>query len=180
MQDLSLHILDIAENAITAGARNVNISILEDASRDLLILEIVDDGRGMNQEELKKAIDPFVTTKLTRNIGLGLPLLNDAAKASNGNLEILSTPGNGTRVIATFQHSHIDRKPLGNMADTITALVTACEDLNIVFVHEREGRKFVFDTKEIREALADSPLHSAKALSVIRGYLNQEEESLIH
>jgi signal transduction histidine kinase len=180
MQDLSLHILDIAENAIAAGARSISILVLEDTTRDVLTLEIVDDGRGMSQEELKKAVDPFVTTKLTRKVGLGLPLLNDAAKAANGNLEILSTPGVGTRVIATFQHSHVDRKPLGSLADTITALVTGCEDLNIVFVHERGERRFVFDTKEVREELADSPLHSAKAMSVIRGYLNQEEESLIH
>jgi len=180
MQDLSLHILDIAENAIAAGAKNINISVIEEVSQDILRLEIADDGRGMTEDETKDSVDPFVTTKPTRDVGLGLPLLKDAARVANGKLEICSVPGAGTTVKASFQHSHIDRKPLGSMVDTITALVTGCQDLNIVFVHEREGRRFVFDTKEIREELAGSSLQCAKALSVIRGYLIQEESSLSH
>ncbi len=180
MVDLSLHILDIAENSIAAGARNIRITVTEDAPGDLLRIDVVDDGRGMQLEELKKSGDPFYTTKPGHKTGLGLALLKQAVQESNGRLDMTSSPDHGTTVSALFQASHPNCKPLGNMADTITALVTACQDIDIVYVHVREGRKLVFDTKEIREELAGDTLQSAKARTVIRGYLSQEEDSLTH
>ncbi|MCX6133880.1 MAG: ATP-binding protein [Ignavibacteriales bacterium] len=180
MEDLSLHILDIAENSIAAGARNIHISVTEDVPGDLLHIEVTDDGKGMRSEEMQRADDPFYTTKPAHTTGMGLALLQQAAKEANGRMEITSSPERGTTVSAVFQASHPDRKPLGSMTDTITALVTACEDVDVVFLHVREGRRFVFDSKEIREELAGDPLQSVKARMVIRGYLNQEEDSLIH
>ena len=178
MEDLSLHILDIAENSIAAGARTVSIAVLEDGSADLLSLEIADDGKGMSPGDLEKAADPFFTTRTTRRIGLGLALLREAAVAANGTTHISSAPGAGTTVRATFQMSHIDRKPLGQMADTILALIATPGEFDILYTHTRDGKTVTFDTREIRAELQGIALNSAGALSAIREHLNQEEDSL--
>jgi hypothetical protein len=172
--------LDIAENSIAAGSRNIHICVTEDTSADFLCVEVTDDGHGMEAADLQKADDPFHTTKAEHKTGLGLALLKQAAVEANGKMEMASSQGRGTSITAVFQSDHPDRKPLGSMADTITALVTAYEGIDVVFVHIREGKKLVFDTKEIREELAGAPLQSAKARMVIRGYLKQEEDSLTH
>jgi len=104
MEDLSLHILDIAENSIAASAARIEIRIEEDKAKDLLTIEIKDDGKGMNEQTLKKALDPFFTTRTTRRVGLGLSLLTQAAKDTGGNLELNSAPGEGTAVRASFHH----------------------------------------------------------------------------
>jgi hypothetical protein len=180
MEDLSLHILDIAENSIAAGAHNISIVVTEDSTHDLLVIEITDDGKGMNEEALKSAADPFYTTRTTREIGFGLALLEEAAEMASGGMEIQSTPNLGTKVRATFQFSHIDRKPLGDMVETITALLCSSVEVHVLYVHARDGNKVVFDTKEIRDELGSISLNSVKAISVIRGYLNQEENTLAH
>jgi hypothetical protein len=180
MEDLSLHILDIAENSIAAGARNLSIVITEDEAGNLVTLEVADDGKGMEGAQVAQAADPFFTTRTTKSVGLGLSLLKQAAELANGTMDIRSAPGAGTKVVATFQSSHIDRKPLGSMADTIITLISACDEMNIVYIHVRDGKKLVFDSKQIREELAGAPLNSVKALDVIRGYLNQEEDTLTH
>jgi K+-sensing histidine kinase KdpD len=178
MEDLSLHILDIAENAVSAGARNLSIGVTEDLARDLLSIVIADDGRGMSADAVRQADDPFFTTRTTRRVGLGLALLREAATAANGSLEIRSTPGAGTTVRATFQLSHIDRKPLGSMAETITALMATAAEIDIEYTRTRNGRSLVLDTKEIRRQLDGMLLNSVGALSLIRDYLRKEENSL--
>jgi anti-sigma regulatory factor (Ser/Thr protein kinase) len=178
MEDLSLHILDIAENALTAGARNLSIEVQEDHSADLLTVAIADDGRGMSSEIAARAADPFTTTRTTRKVGLGLALLREAAVAAGGGLEIRSSPGKGTTVTATFRLGHIDRKPLGSMAETILALLAAPGQVEIVYRHARDGRVVAFDTKEIRRRLEGLPIHSTEVLRFVRDYLTQEEASL--
>lgn len=122
MEDLSLHILDIVENALRAGARNVVIRLFESAEDDRLVLEIIDDGEGMDEESVRRSCDPFFTTKPGKRIGLGLPFLAQAAQEAEGKLEIESAPGRGTKVRATFRLSHIDRKPIGNLEETLRCL----------------------------------------------------------
>ena len=122
MRDLSLHILDIAENSVEARARRIDIRIEENHRLDRMTLEIVDDGAGMDKDIASRALDPFVTTKKTRRIGLGLPLLVQAARAAGGKLTLRSRPGRKTKVRATFRLSHIDRKPLGDIAQTLAYL----------------------------------------------------------
>jgi anti-sigma regulatory factor (Ser/Thr protein kinase) len=180
MEDLSLHILDVAENAITAGAENISIVVQEDVARDLLTIEITDDGKGMGEDALEKASDPFYTTRTTRKVGLGLALLKEAAAMANGQVDIRSAPNRGTTVRATFQLSHIDRKPLGKMADTITALLATRSDINISYRHEREGGILQFDTKELKRRLDGLPLNTVRTLSFLNKYLNQEEDNLSH
>jgi hypothetical protein len=179
MEDLSLHILDIAENSIAAGARNLTILICEDSAADLLSLEITDDGKGMSADIVRQAAHPFYTTRTTRKVGLGLALLEEAAAAANGAMTILSEPGKGTSITATFQLGHIDRKPLGNMAETITALIATHRGMNILYRHMRNGTTVLLDTKEIRRRTGSAPLDSVEALRVIREYLDREEHILV-
>lgn len=153
MQDLSLHILDIVENATKAGATLIEINILEDINKDLLQITIKDNGRGMDAEILKGATDPFVTTRTTRRVGLGLPLLEQAAKETGGNLLITSEPGKGTEVVATFQESHIDRKPVGDMGATLTTLIMGNPGLDFIYYSNLDGEEIEVDTRSIRDEL---------------------------
>jgi len=178
MEDLSLHILDIAENSINAGARNISIVVEEELHLDRLTIEIADDGKGMSAEVTERAADPFYTTRKTRRIGMGLALLKEAAAMANGGLEIRSLPNSGTTVRATFQLNNIDRKPLGNMAETITALLATENQVNILYRHSRGANTVIFDSKHLENQLGDILLSSIEALNLVRTYLEQEESSL--
>ncbi len=149
MEDLSLHILDVVENSIEANASKIEIKIIEEKNKDLLVIEIKDNGRGMNKETINKVLDPFYTTRTTRKVGMGLSLLAQAAKVSNGNFEINSKVGEGTKVKATFQYSHIDRKPIGNMDDTIVTLITSHPEINFVYEYQNEDENFILDSNDI-------------------------------
>jgi anti-sigma regulatory factor (Ser/Thr protein kinase) len=140
MEDLSLHILDIVENSFAAAAKVVKILISEDTERDSLRLEIVDDGKGMSEEMRKNALNPFFTTRTTRRVGLGLPLLAQAARDTGGDLDLESAPGKGTTVRATFQLSHPDRKPLGDIAATLMTIQAARPEVELVFQYEKDGQ----------------------------------------
>jgi anti-sigma regulatory factor (Ser/Thr protein kinase) len=179
MDDLSLHVLDVAENSVAAGATRLEIVIIEDTAGDTMTLRIADDGRGMDAQAAERATDPFFTTRTTRRVGLGLPLLEEAARATGGSLHLESGPGRGTAVEATFRLGHIDRKPLGNMAETIIALIVRNEALDVSYRHERDGRAISFDTSEIRARLAGESLNRPETLRFIREYVTQEEKSLI-
>ncbi len=155
MQELALHILDIVENGITAGANLIQILVEEMPSEDRLTLRVDDNGRGMPAEKLKKPDDPFITSRTTRRVGLGLPLLAAAAKRCDGRLEVESQPGKGTRVTAVFRYRHIDRAPIGDMAATMATLLMGNPSVDFVYTHVFEGDRFVFDTREIKKELGD-------------------------
>jgi anti-sigma regulatory factor (Ser/Thr protein kinase) len=176
MQDLSLHILDIAENSINASAKNIDIRIVEDTKKDMLTIEIIDDGKGMNSEFKDKVIDPFTTTRTTRKVGLGIPLLKAASEIAGGRLTIESAPGTGTIVTATFQLSHIDRKPVGSMADTILTLAAGNPEINIRYIHKRNGKEFVFDTKNFLKNSNGSSKNISQALSEMKKYLKENSK----
>lgn len=159
MEDLSLHILDIAENSIMAGATEVEIRITEDLKRNYLEIEIQDDGLGMRQSIAEKATDPFFTTKSVRKVGLGLSLFKEAARRAGGDLILHSNPGQGTRVKATFQHSHIDRQPMGDMAKTLIILIIGNPDVRFQYFHRKNGHEYKVDSKQLNShssRLADS------------------------
>ena len=136
MEELSLHILDIVENSVAARADLIEIIISEDKKKDLLSIEIIDNGEGMDKKTVKKALDPFYTTKTVRRFGLGLPLLSEAAKAADGRFSIKSKIGEGTKIKADFQYSHIDRQPLGNIGQTIITLVMGNPEIDLIYVHK--------------------------------------------
>lgn len=144
-----MHVLDIAENSIRALAENVVIRIIEEPEKDLLTLEIEDDGQGMDEEMLEKALDPFFTTKAGKRVGLGLPLLSQAARAGGGDMKIESGTGAGTRIRATFRYSHPDRKPLGDMPATLKTLMVANPGVNFVFEHKKEGATYRLQSRKM-------------------------------
>lgn len=139
MEDLSLHILDIVENSLKASADRVAIHIVEDTAADLLSLEIADNGAGMDEEARKRALDPFYTTRTTRTIGLGLPLLAQAAREAGGSFEVASAPGRGTTVHATFRLSHPDLKPMGDIAATVATILAGRPGLDLRFEYRRDA-----------------------------------------
>lgn len=158
MRELSLHILDIAENGVTAEADCIHIFVEEARSDDQLKIVIRDNGKGLPPEKRDKLTDPFVTTRTTRRVGLGLPLLAAAAQRCDGDLKVNSGPQKGTEVVATFRYSHIDRAPLGDMASTITTLIMGNPDIDFVYTHVIDGRDFNLDTREIKAEMEDLSL----------------------
>jgi len=151
MEDLSLHILDIVENSIRACAKMIEIKIIEERKKDLLTIKIIDDGKGMDEKTLKNVLDPFFTTKNTRKVGLGLSLLAQSAEESGGSIEIESKPGQGTKVKATFGYSHIDRKPLGDIYESLKVLIIANPDINFIYKYQKDNANYHLDTKGIKK-----------------------------
>jgi len=167
--ELSLHILDVLENAVEAGATRVGLRIEEDLEADRLTIEIIDNGKGMDEETLARVLDPFFTTRRTRHVGLGLPLFAAAAERCNGALHVESQVGQGMRVVVTFQHSHIDRAPLGDVKGTLLAFLMTGRPIDLHYVHRMDGRTFEFDTAELRAELGDMPL----TLPAVRRWLGE-------
>lgn len=133
MEDLSLHILDVVENSIRAKSANVKIRLCENAAKDLLVLEVTDDGEGMDEVDMMKCLDPFYTTKSGKDVGLGLPFLGQSAEETGGTLTIESEKGRGTRIVATYILSHIDRRPFGDLEETIQCLKMTHPEVNIFY-----------------------------------------------
>ena len=171
MLELSLHILDVVENSTRAGAKAVYITIIEDTTRDILSLEIQDDGSGMSEDILKKALDPFFTTKTVRNIGLGLPMLAQAAERTEGKFIIESKGGEGTRVAAEFKLSHLDRQPLGDIASTLVTLIAGNTDVDFIYRHQRNDREYILDTRDVKREIDDVPINHVEVLNFIREHI---------
>ena len=148
MEDLSLHILDIAENSISASAKRIEIRIDEDQAKDLLTIEIKDDGKGMDEQTLQKVLDPFFTTRTTRRVGLGLSLLAQAARETDGTIELDSKNGEGTTVKVSFRFSHPDRKPMGDIDETLRTLVVGHAGIDFLYEHKKNNSIYLFDTRE--------------------------------
>lgn len=167
MRELSLHLLDIAENSISANARNICITCIENCKLDLLQMSVEDDGKGMTADMVAKVVDPFTTTRTTRKVGLGIPLLKAAAEACNGYLTIESQPGKGTKLVVQFQRSHIDRMPLGDLPGTILHLFVANSQIHWIFKYTYNDNTFVFDDAPIKDALDGVPLSEPDVLHVL-------------
>jgi C4-dicarboxylate-specific signal transduction histidine kinase len=135
MEDLSLHILDIVENSLRAKATTIVIRLTENMRSDTLVLEVIDDGEGMDEEGLRRSLDPFYTTKSGKRVGLGLPFLAQSAEEAEGSLKVESAIGEGTRVKAMFRRSHIDRKPLGDLKETVRMLKATHPEVSFSFEH---------------------------------------------
>ena len=177
MEDLSLHILDIVENSVAAQADMIEIRVTEDKKNNLLSVEIIDNGIGMDKETKKKVLDPFYTSKTVRRFGLGLPLLSEAAKAANGQLSIESTKGEGTKVKADFQYTHIDRKPLGDMGQTIIILIIGNPETDFIYMHKKNSDMYILDTRKIKAQLKEAPLNSPAGIRMIKEDLKKMRKS---
>jgi hypothetical protein len=179
MREIALHLLDLAENSVSANAQKIIINICEDYRADLLTASIEDNGKGMSPELVKNVTDPFVTSRTTRKVGLGIPLLKEAAEACNGGMVITSALEAGTKVEVTFQHSHIDRMPLGDLPSTFLSLAIAHPDVHWIFRYSvqppdsAELRNFEFDDQPIKDTLGDVPLTDPDVLAYVRGMLEE-------
>nr|WP_330374162.1 ATP-binding protein [Lachnoclostridium sp. An14] len=175
MTEISLNILDVAENSTRAGASLVTITVSADTAADRLTVIIDDDGCGMTEEQVAHVTDPFFTTRTTRKVGLGVPFFKYAAESTGGSFTIQSQPGVGTTVTAVFVLSHIDRMPLGDISSTIHTLVVYHPDTDFRYIYEYDGKSFTLDTREFREILGDVPFDTPEISSYIMEYLTENK-----
>lgn len=178
MPEISLHILDVAENSVRAGASLVKIEVLADTARNTLSITIADNGCGMSGEQLAKVSDPFFTTRSTRRVGLGIPFFKQAAEGTGGSFSIRSKEGAGTVTEAVFVLDSIDRMPLGDMTATIHTLVTCHEEMDFYYRYARDGRGFTLDTREMKEILGNVPLSSPEVSGFLKEYLDESRREV--
>lgn len=155
MKNVALHILDLVENSVRANARKVMVSIKEDPLKDLYLLSVEDDGKGMDEEEKNKATDPFYTSRSTRKVGLGLPLIRQNAERTGGSFALLSEPGKGTKLEAVFVRSHPDRLPLGEIDEVLVLLAISSPQVHLSYKHDTMYGSYLFDTDAIKEITGD-------------------------
>lgn len=183
MKELSLNILDITQNSVTAGAANISI-LLSETDDGWLALTITDDGCGMSEETLRTVMDPFYTTRTTRKVGMGIPLLKLAAEQTGGKLEITSKDiasspeDHGTVLKATFDTKHIDMTPVGDMVSTIEVLIQGHPEIDYVFMHKTPRFSVSMDTRELRAVLGDVSLGEFEVLMWVREFLSEQYEHL--
>ncbi len=179
MKELSLNLLDIAENSVKAGASLTQLLLTEQDG--VLTFQVVDNGCGMTEEVLKGVTDPFYTTRTTRPVGLGLPLLRMAAEQTDGSMTVQSRhkdahpEDHGTTVTAVFHTDHIDCPPLGDLVGTMVTLIQGHPDTDFLFVHRlSDGRTAELDTRQLREVLGEVSLAEFEVLQWISGYLSDQ------
>ena len=174
MRDLSLHILDLAQNSVVAGARRIEISLIADIPGDRLTFSIKDNGKGMPEELLARVRSPFATTRTTRKVGLGIPMMEERAAMAGGGLDIQSKPGEGTSLAVWMAISHIDRPPLGDLAGTLLSLILMADGgLDYTVRLSGVGEPFELDTADVKEALDGVPLSDPDASIWLRDALTE-------
>ncbi|MDR3271231.1 MAG: ATP-binding protein [Peptococcaceae bacterium] len=179
MKELALNILDIAQNSIAAGASQIAIAVRESMAADQLTISVKDNGCGMEPEFLAKVTDPFTTTRKTRKVGMGIPLLKMEAEMSGGGLRIESKKGKGTSLTACFKRSHMDRPPLGDVVGTLMVLIQGAPDLEFTYTKETDQSAFQFSTAQVRALLGGVSLSEPDVLVWIRGYVEEGELELL-
>jgi len=178
MREIALHILDLAQNSLLAGAEKLEIEVVENIPEDLFSVEIKDDGDGLDQDLLENVSDPFVTTRSSRKVGMGIPLFKAACERCDGAFDINSSKGVGTRILGQFVHSHIDRMPLGNIAGVMAALISGYPGVRFIYQHRVNEKKFVFDTLEIVEKLEGIPPGNPRVARWIESYIDDSVKNL--
>ncbi len=178
MNDLSLHIIDIIQNSVSAGATLISLSIEDSLKNDCLKISIKDNGKGMDQEQVKNLSDPFFTSRTTRRVGMGIPLFKQAAEQTGGSLEVNSVIGIGTEVVASFVNSHIDRAPLGDVANSFILMVSANPNIDFEFKYDKDGNVYEFNTVEVRDVLEDLPLNDPSVIRMLTSMIDENIKDL--
>jgi hypothetical protein len=173
LKEISLHILDIAENSVSAGATEIQVSVAENIKKDELAINIKDNGCGMDAEKLKRITDPFVTSRTTRKVGLGIPFFKAAAEACEGSFAIFSEVGKGTEISVSFRHSHIDRMPLGDIKGTFLDLLIGYPKIRWLFRYDYDENAFEIDSQPIKEILGDLPLSDPQVIKYLRNTISE-------
>lgn len=184
MRELSLNVMDIAQNSISAGASLITILVEEDLPGDTLSISVVDNGKGMSEETVRKVVDPFYTTRTTRSVGLGIPLFKMEAEMTGGSFEISSKLGQGTKLTAVFKPSSVDMIPLGDINGTVQLLISCNPQLDFLFRRtlrtEQGQREFTLETAELRQVLGeDVPLDTPDVVLWIKDYLSEQTAALL-
>lgn len=175
MTELSLNVLDIAQNSIKAGASLTVISLKRDTAARRLTIFIEDNGCGMTPEQVEHVIDPFYTTRTTRKVGLGVPFFKMSAELTGGSFHIESETGKGTRLTAEYCYDHIDMLPVGDMASTMTSLISVNPDIDFIYRFSCDSASFAMDTREIKTLMEGLPVNSAEVLAFIRDFINENQ-----
>ena len=178
MRELSLNILDIAQNSIVAGASLTEILVEENTAEKTLLIGIYDNGKGMTEEQVRNVQDPFFTTRTTRKVGMGIPLFKMAAEQTGGSFSIKSQPGVGTRVEARFKTDSIDFTPLGDMSSTIATIVCMNEDKDFIYTRVVDDAEFKFSSADIKTVLDGVPLSEPSVMSWVEGYISEQMQQL--
>lgn len=173
MDELALYVLDITYNSIRAKATLITIDIEISTAKDLIKIVIEDNGSGMDEETLNNVINPFYTTRTTRNVGLGIPMFKEAALMSEGTFEMFSKKNEGTKVEASFKKNHIDTPIMGNLVETILTLIQANDSIDYVFRYKNDDNQFVLDTKEIKEILQDVKINEPDIIVWLKEYIKE-------
>lgn len=176
MNEIALHILDIVQNSIRAQATKIEVMINEVPGENLYEMIINDNGKGMTDTQLKEVEDPFFTTRTTRKVGMGIALLKQNAEQTGGRLEVKSEPRNGTVLKAVFQHQHVDRPVLGDMAGTMTLLIGANPQIRFIYSHQTPLSTFDFDTDEVLEELDGVPINDPEILRALKELIEENLE----
>ncbi|MBO4326401.1 MAG: sensor histidine kinase [Clostridia bacterium] len=171
MRDISLHIHDLAENSISAGATLLKISL--EAAGGILTLRIDDDGKGMSPEMLSRVEDPFTTSRTERKVGMGIPFFKLACEQTGGDFKIESELGRGTSLRGSFVIDNIDRLPLGDMGETVGMLIYECPEMHYIVTFRANGSEFVLDTDEVKEQLDGAPINDFEIVQWIKEYINE-------
>lgn len=172
MDELSLHIIDIVHNSVSAGAKNIEVLIIEDDEKDIISFEVIDDGKGMDEEILKKVSDPFFTTR-NKKVGLGIPLLKQLAESTGGSFKIKSELGEGTSIKVILPKSNPDVPTLGNLKETILNLLFI-EDTNIKIIYKKNKLEKEIDSKKIKEILGEIPMSHPDIIKFLKNYIKSE------
>ena len=180
MTELSLNVLDIAQNSIKARASLVRISVSRDTAARRLSISVEDNGCGMTPEQVEHVIDPFFTTRTTRKVGLGVPFFKLSAELTGGSFRIQSREGEGTSLRAEYCYDHIDMLPLGDMASTMTTLISVNPDIDFVYAFDCDGCSFEMDTRAIRELIGEVPINAAEVLAFIRDFITGNQAEADH
>lgn len=178
MKTISDHILDIVQNSAEARATLIEIIVIEDIKKDIYVLEFIDNGCGMNQETLEKVTSPFFTTRNTRRVGLGIPLLKQKTSGASGSFEIMSDEGNGTRVKAIFKLSDIDRPPLGDLWTTLYLIFVSYPEIRIIYRHSTAEGTFEADSVELGQVLSGVSLQTGEIKRAVIDLVRNNLEDL--
>ena len=178
MRELSLNVLDIAQNSVRAEASLITIELIEDTKTNTREISVSDNGKGMTPEQLESVRDPFFTTRTTRKVGMGIPLFRMAAEMTGGSFDIVSTLGVGTKTTARFCTDHLDFTPIGDMCSTVIMLVTMNLHIDFVYVRRTDDKSFTMDTRQLKEILGDVPLNEPSITAWLKDYITENTKQL--
>ena len=178
MKELAMHVYDLMENSTAANSTEVKLTIRDSLKDNIYAFTIEDNGKGMTPEFMAKVTDPYTTSRTTRKVGLGLPLIKMNTENCGGGMKLQSEVGKGTRLDFWFQHNHWDRPPMGDLAGTIVMLCAAHEDIHIIYKHITDEGEFVFDTDEIHEALDGMSMNDVKVMGWLKDMVHENLEAI--